>query len=297
MPGGKLIPRPLCHPKSSQPRRERSLTLIASLKCSDGLVLAADSEEVISEPPLLRTHKEKLRILQTAVMSTWTIVAGGAGEYDYIGMIGDLIEEKVSQLGAPDPGKVDNIIRSAVAEVWRDHARYEQRPIDVKILIASRSDDHPHPRLSVVSGAAIRRGSDVEAIGIGDATFKALMDRFIVHGVSSTILADSPAARVFMVYAMQQAKRSIPGIGGNTRIITMTDKGIEYMKLWAVAAIQRFFGGFDQRIRAGVQNLDYAPPGGDPIEYLLATISEGTLEDYRGLKQELKDIDANPALV
>jgi hypothetical protein len=101
------------------------LTLIASLKCHDGLVLAADSEEVISEPPLLRTHREKLRVLQTAVISNWKIVVGGSGEYDYIGMIGDLIEEKVSQLGGPDPGKVDNAIRSAVAEVWRDFARYE----------------------------------------------------------------------------------------------------------------------------------------------------------------------------
>jgi hypothetical protein len=43
-------------------------------------------------------------------------------------MIGDFIAEKVSQFGTPDPGKVDNCIRAALAEVWRDYARYEQRP-------------------------------------------------------------------------------------------------------------------------------------------------------------------------
>src|SRR5436309_2819828 len=111
---------------------ERSLTLIASLKCTDGLILAADTEEVITEPPLLRTRREKLRILQTPAMSNWSVVLGGAGEYDYIGMIGDFIEEKLSDSNSLSltQGDIDNGIRAAVAQVWRGYARYEQRTID-----------------------------------------------------------------------------------------------------------------------------------------------------------------------
>lgn len=293
-----MTTRPLVQMKPQRPRREMSLTLIASLKCVDGLVLAADSEEVISEPPLLRTHREKLRVLQTAIISNWTIVAGGSGEYDYIGMIGDFIEEKVSQFGTPDPGKVDNCIRAAVAEVWRDYARYEQRPIPINMLIASRSEEHPTPRLTVVSGAAVRRGADVEAIGKGDATFKALADRFIQHGLLSTVSASVSAARVFMVYAMLQAKISIPGIGGNTRIMTITQsEGVRYMKSWSVSAIQQFFGSFDQNIRTGVQSLSYAPSGDDPVEQLLRAISERTIKEYRELKKELQRIEEDPQLV
>lgn len=274
------------------------MTLIASLKCADGLVLAADSEEVISEPPLLRTHKEKLRNLQLSASSNWRIVIGGSGEYDYIGMIGDLIEEKVSQFGAPDPGKIDNCIRAAVAEVWRDFARCEQRTVYVKLLIASRSDDHPTPRLAVVSGAAVRRGTDVEAIGIGDATFKALADRFLHHGLLSTVSASASAARVFMVYAMLQAKLSIPGIGGNTRVMTITQgDGVRYMKSWSVSAIQRFFGSFDQNIRTGVQSLSFAPSGEDPVEQLLRAIGEETIKEYRELKKDLQRIEDDPSLV
>jgi hypothetical protein len=277
---------------------EKSLTLIASMKCSDGLILAADTEEVISEPPLLRTRREKLRVLQRPGISNWSIVLGGAGEYDYIGMIGDLIEDKLSQSLCPAQGDIDKCIRAAVAEVWRDYARYEQRSVDIKLLIASRADENSAFRLTVISGAAVRRGSDIEAIGIGDATFKALADRFIQHGMLSTVSANLSAARVFMVYAFWQAKLSIPGIGGNTRIVTMTDKGeIRYMKSWAVGEIQRFFGALDLRIRGEVQSLAHFRAEGDPIERFLAIVSGGVIEAYRELKKELQKIEDDESLI
>jgi hypothetical protein len=278
---------------------EKSLTLIASLRCVDGLILGADTQEVISEPPLLKTTREKLRVLRNPVVSDWSIVLGGAGEYDYIGMIGDFIEEKVSQsASSPTQGDIDNGIRAAVAQVWRDYARYEQRTIDIKMLIASRSNEQSVHKLTVVSGAAVRRGSDVEAIGIGDATFKTLVDRFIPHGMLSTASVDVSTARVFMVYAMLQAKLSIPGIGGSTRIITMTQNGLKWMKSWSVHAIQEFFGGMDAHIRGSVQQLAYSnPQSGDPVESMLATVSKGLMEDYRELKIELDRIDNDETLV
>jgi hypothetical protein len=232
-------------------------------------------------------------------MSNWTIVAGGSGEYDYIGMIGDFIEEKISSFGSPDPGKVDNCIRAAVAEVWRDYARYEQRAIPINMLIASRSDDHPTPRLTVVSGAAVRRGGDMEAIGKGDATFKALADRFIQHGQLTTVSADVKAAEIFMVYAMLQAKLSIPGIGGNTRVMTITDAGgIRYMKSWSVSAIQGFFNTFDSNIRVGVQSLAHHAPGDDPdaVEQLLMQLGQDVIQKYRELKAQLLRIENDPLL-
>jgi hypothetical protein len=148
----------------------------------------------------------------------------------------------------------------------------------------------------VVSGTAVRRGSDVEAIGIGDATFKALADRFIQHGQLSTVSASVSAARIFMVYAMLQAKLSIPGIGGNTRVITMTSDGIRYMKSWSVSAIQRFFNTFDQNIRTGVQSLSHIPSGDDPVEQLLVAVSKEIIKEYRELKEELERIEGDSSL-
>jgi hypothetical protein len=279
---------------------ENSLTLIASMRCTDGLILGADTEEVISEPPLLRTRREKIRVLETPAVADWRIVLGGAGEYDYIGMIGDFIEEKLRTCGSllPNRADVDNSIRAAVAEVWREYARYEQRTIDIKLLIASRAENDRPFMLTVVSGAAVRKGADIEAIGIGDATFKALADRFIQHGRLSTVSANLSAARVFMVYAFLQAKLSIPGIGGNTRIVTMTDKGeIRYMKSWSVIEIQSFFGALDSRIRAEVQILDQLEGKDDPIERFLRIISSGVIDDYQNLKKALEKIEEDDTLV
>ena len=263
--------------------------------------MAADTEEVISQPPLLRTRREKLRILRTSGISEWCVALGGAGEYDYIGMIGDMIEEKLSNMPSPKQGDIDNTIRSAVAEVWRDYARYEQRPIDVKLLIASRCDQDSGFKLTVVSGAAVRKGADVEAIGIGDATFKALADRFIQHGMLSTVSAAVNAAQIFMVYAMLQAKLSIPGIGGSTRIITLAKNGVKQMKSWSVKAVQDFFGEFDANIRTGIQSLSYRISGGvyesDPVERLLAELSKETLKGYLKLKKELEEIEKNENLL
>jgi 20S proteasome alpha/beta subunit len=283
--------------KPKRPRRELSLTLIAGMRCTDGIILAADSEEVILEPPLLKTYREKLRPLQLSP-SNWAIVVGGSGEYDFIRMIGDLIEEKVCQFGDADSGKLDNAIRASVAEVWRDHARYEQRPININLLIASRSEGHSIPRLSVVSGSAVRRGTEVEAIGTGDAIFKGLVDRFIDHGLLSTVSATSGAGRTFMVYAMQQAKLSMPGIGGNTRILTMDGTGIKYMKSWSVAAIQKFFTMFDYRIRSGIQAINmFNSIDSDPAERLIKNVSREMLREYRRLKKELQRIENDVTLI
>lgn len=259
--------------------------------------MAADTEEVISQPPLLRTRREKLRTLWSHP-ETWKIVLGGAGEFDYIGMIGDLIQEKVSQT----PGNGSDIrgaIRDAVTQVWRDHARYEQRSIDVRLLIASYSSDFGFPRLTVVSGAAIREGSDLEAIGIGDSTFRALADRFLPHGMLSTVSSPLEAAEIFTIYAMQQAKLSIPGVGGNTRIVTLKNNGdIKYVKSLAVLAIQDFFSRIDNNIRfclSGVA-LESGPRLNTP-DVMIRYISKGMLRDLKKLQEELKKIETDDSFV
>jgi hypothetical protein len=276
------------------------LTLIASLRCTDGLILAADTEEVIEEAPLLKTRREKLRILDIPIISNCRIVAGGAGEFDYIRMMGDFIEDKIAECGVlvPRQRDIEKCIRSAIADVWRDHARHEGRAIPVQIMIAIRAEDHPSPQLMIVNGASVRRGTDIEAIGRGDATFKALADRFIQHGMLSTVSANLSAARVFMVYAFLQAKLSIPGIGGNTRIVALTDSGdLKYMKSWSVSAIQRFFNAFDQNIRTGVQSLSHELLLDDPVEQLLVAVGQETIKEYKELRKELRRIEEDESLV
>ena len=78
-----------------------AVTLIAGIKATGGLILSADTEEVISEPPLLRSHGEKIHVLSDTV-SDWRIIVAGAGSVDYIGMARDLIREKTISTPAHD---------------------------------------------------------------------------------------------------------------------------------------------------------------------------------------------------
>lgn len=264
--------------------------------------MAADTEEVIDVAPLLRTRREKLRGLRRPPAETWNVIIGGAGEYDYIGMIGDFIQEKMAVRSAPTDADVMGAIREAVAEVWRDYARYENRTIQVQLLVGSFTNTLP--QVTVVNGASVRDGTDLEAIGLGDATFKSLADRYLFHGVLSTVMASAPAARVFAIYAMQCAKASIPGVGGNTRVITIKNNGeLEYVKSLAVLRIQDFFGEFDQSIRLAVQGITHYERDlsnvrvTNQVEVLIKTIGGNMLREYKKLKKELARINADPTIV
>jgi hypothetical protein len=74
-----------------------ALTLISGMITTGGLILAADTEEVISQPPLLRTTGEKIYVLSDLPWrgGGWRAVIAGAGDVDYVGMAKDLIEEKI----------------------------------------------------------------------------------------------------------------------------------------------------------------------------------------------------------
>jgi hypothetical protein len=275
------------------------VTLVASMKCTDGLILAADTEEVIYEPPTLKTTAEKLRVLDTPIISECRVVAAGAGDVGFIRMVGDFIEDKFSESAVlvHSHKQVEKNIRSAVAEVWQDYARYEAS-LPLQLLILSRCPNDP-PRLTVVQRQSVYRGRDIEAIGVGDATFRALADRFIQHGMLRTVSANLKTASVFVVYAFLQAKLSIPGIGGQTRIVTISDEGeLKYMKSWSVSRIQTFFREIDGHIRNVVQIVSQGTnTTDDPIERLIGNISKGLLEDYRELKKDLQRIDEDEMLI
>lgn len=276
------------------------MTLVASMKCTDGLILAADTEEVIYESPALKTTAEKLRMLDTPIMSECRIVAAGAGDVGFIRMVGDFIEDKFSEsiVLVHSHKQVEKHIRAAVAEVWRDYACHETTSLPLQLLILSRCTEEP-PRLTVVQRQSVYRGREIEAIGIGDATFRALADRFIQHGLLSTVSANIKTACVFAIYAFLQAKLSIPGIGGQTRIVTISDEGeLKYMKSWSVSRIQTFFREIDGHIRNVVQILSHGKETtDDPVERLIGNISKGLLEDYRELKKDLQRIDEDETLI
>lgn len=261
------------------------MTLIAAIKASDGIVLAADSEEVI--PEALRTTAQKIRVLYEPAMD-WHISSAGAGDVDYIRMVGDLIQQSVSTGNGTD-AEIRKAIRQVVHEVWRDHVHFEQSAISIQMLLVTYSHDKA-TRLTVVNNGAVRDGRELETFGIGDATFRSLADRYLNKGLLSFVGGDMEALRMFMIFAMQRAKQAIPGVGGNTNIVTVLQNGnTKWEKSWKVSAVQDFFSTLDADIRHLL--------GRTTAEDLVTTVAKKTVRGIKKLRKEIARIEADRGLI
>ena len=127
-------------------------------------------------------------------------------------------------------------------------------------------------------------------------TFRALADRFLPIGHFSYVPGDRESIVAFIVYATLQAKLSIPGVGGMTRVVRICPNGdIKWEKSYKIAAIQRFFHGLDQNIREHCFR-SFAQDKIEP-EILLRTFSRVTMRAFRDMGKEVKKIEDDPRLV
>jgi hypothetical protein len=265
------------------------VTLIAGIMGVNGLMLSADTEESIPEPNALRTHGEKIYVLQPS-LSDWKIVIAGAGDVDWIGMIRDFIWDNASTGNGTD-AEILSAIRKAIHEIWKNYVQYDRAGANVSLLIGSWSADHLL-RFRVVRNTTIRNGRDLEACGVGDSIFRALADRFLNYGRGFRYIAgDIEALRFFVIYAMQQAK-TVPGIGGNTRIVTLDSSGnLKWEKSFKIGAIQTFFRQFDGDLRLLIAQSEKITS-----EEFVRTLSKSTLRRIKQLRKEIERIEHDPIL-
>jgi len=216
------------------------------------------------------------------------VVIAGAGDVDHIGMARDFIEERRDNSPANDADIV-SAIRSSVNEVWKDYARYSPGPVNLQLLIGTYSNDSISG-FWVVNGTAVRKGGVIEARGVGDATFRAIADRFLNFGALSYVVGDPEALRMFVIYAYQQAKRTIPGVGGSTRIITLSRDGhIKREKSLKVLLVQEFFSKMDHNILSFSPGQGFNRDGGP--EKMVREVSKAVLRDIKKLRKQLEQVE------
>jgi hypothetical protein len=273
-----------------------AMSAIGAIRCMGGLVMCADTEEVI--PEALRTRGEKLHVMPAVRFGddSWVIVLSGAGDVDWTHMAKDFIEERVAT-GTGTDAEIIHAIRTSISEIWSDYARYSQDRVSLRLLIGSYSTDK-RSRFTVVTDQAVRQGRDVEAMGIGDATFRGLADRFLSRYVALEV------AQIFSIYAIQQIKETIPGVGGNTRVITLNNDGsTKWEKSFKVMAVQEFFSKLNSEIRHTIDPavLDFtvgpqAAPTEDTLRTLYGRFTETLLSDIEELRREIVRIENDPTL-
>jgi hypothetical protein len=271
------------------------MSAIGAIRCMGGLVMCADTEEVI--PEALRTRGEKLYVIPNVRYGddSWVLVLSGAGDVDWTHMAKDFIEERIAA-GAGTDAEIIQAIRTSISEIWSDYARYSQDRVSLRLLIGSYSTDK-RTRFTVVTDQAVRQGRDVEAMGIGDATFRGLADRFLSRSVALGV------AQIFSIYAMQQIKETIPGVGGSTRVVTLGHDGsTKWEKTFTVAVVQDFFPQMTTHIRRTIDPAvidmtfgSKSPTPGD-LRKLFGSLNKALLRDIVKLRKEIDQIENDPVL-
>ena len=161
----------------------------------------------------------------------------------------------------------------------------------MQLLFAAKGSDGNNEFIAV-SGTAVRLGNKIEAFGVGGEMFRFLADRFFESGFAVDV------AEVFSTYAMQAVKQSVPGCGGNTRMVILRDDGtIHYKNSFEIAAIQNYFREFDSHIRSlllGVPNIDRDSE--EEVEKLLQLLSRFILDNRKQLEEHIRFIRSDKTL-
>lgn len=178
-----LALKPLSHPKSfycpPRPRRlprSRKVTIAAGFVCQDGIVLCADTQEVI--PGFTKNETEKIKVWKDGGFS---IAITGSGETEGIEVAAQLIEDALTEEYSKDePLNCLGIIQTAVRKFFdtsiRPYASFprDDRPfVDLLIAVGVSNKATQYESLFKATGVTVREiHPGAECIGTGQMIAK-----------------------------------------------------------------------------------------------------------------------------
>jgi 20S proteasome alpha/beta subunit len=228
----------LAHP----PTKKVPMTIAMGFPCRDGLVLCADTQEVISG--YVKTDTEKMTIIQSA--PDYNVVITGAGDGDFIEMV---IQEVHAALNSNHPGEpIQRVIKKTLLQLFNDRVvpyanfPYDERPA-ASLLLGIQSDGVV--TLYKSRGAIFRRMNAPECIGTGLALGKSLIAQLFTRDLQL------PQAGIVALYILHQAKTWVDGCGGNSDILLLSSKKLEWRRLPTedVKELEKHFDDFSNAMR------------------------------------------------
>lgn len=196
------------------------MTIAAGFVCSDGIILAADTQETIVG--YTKNSTEKIRIWGDQGLG---IAITGAGDTDLIETIGPEIERALYVDYAPKevrfPEDVKAIIQNTMADSFTKYIRpYASFPKDDRpwcellVAVSVKNEVNEYECLFKVAGTTAREVTfGAECIGSGLILAKSLIERFY----NSFMSMDE--ALLAACYIMHQTKKWVDGCGGNTDLL------------------------------------------------------------------------------
>jgi len=236
-------PRPFLPPIKPRQRlpKGKCMTIAAGFPCKEGLVLCADTQEVISG--YVKTDTEKMTLITDA---GWTVAITGAGDGDFIEMAIQEIQLGVMQIKPPQTlqSKIRDILLDMFTKRVQPYASfpYEDRP-NAQMLIGIQSQGLVG--LYKSRGTLFRRIDTAECVGAGIALGKSLIEQLFRSNLSLK------QASLVAIYILHQAKKWVDGCGGNSDIILMSKDNLKWARLPTdeVKTLETHFDSFFEYMR------------------------------------------------
>jgi 20S proteasome alpha/beta subunit len=304
----KPLPLPDSKPRIKRLPRSKKVTIAAGFVCYDGMILCADTQEVI--PGYTKNETEKIREWKDRGLC---IAIAGAGDTELIEALSQRIESKLTGGYSPREvrftGECREIIEKTLIEFFNTAVRpwatfpRDDRPAmpDLLILLGVSNEVNQYDCLFKTSGTSVRELNPAgECIGTGIMTAKGLIERFYCPFDS---LEDSVLIASYILY---HAKRWTDGCGGNTHVIVSSAKSDFFGCPFSPAEIktlENMFEEFDDLTKPLL--IGFANPNMRPttfksqakdIQERLSEVKRQHSKSLAGILESLARLKSKPSL-
>ncbi len=199
------------------------MTIVSGFLTNNAVVLAADSQEVVSD--FTKASTQKIQI--TNYVGHWRLAMAGSSDHSqYIRLIESELSMRLANLPKFDYPAIVSIIKATVHQVHKQHIwpRPSNRP-EVQIIYAIQGlTPTPSRALLVSEDSAVTPVNDYMSVGIGTYLADYLKKRIYPNRGD---VYNAPIEQVVntAIFVLQQVKKTILGCGEETNVVVFYGDG------------------------------------------------------------------------
>lgn len=209
------------------------MTIAIGLLASDGLVVAADTQEIVGT---MKSDESKLLIANRGLekQKAGALAITGAGDAGYLDSIN---MEVCTKFVSRKSWSFEKVVKKQVKDFYQDH-----------VVPFGKFPDHDRPQLALIAGADVGRYRALWvsekstfsgpkkycAVGLGRAQATVMLRRY--YASMDTVRAASLAA-----YIIFHVKHSVDGCGNETQIVIVKDGYAAHVSPSNIQLMEHYF--------------------------------------------------------
>jgi len=255
-----MTPRlPFLPPKADPPFKRkperRRVTLIAGFLTRDAIVMAADSEEVISD--YAKTSTQKIGIIN--FYGNWLMAIGGAGDAPYIDLFQETLHKRLSLFQKFEFSKIESVIRATLHEIHKKHIwpRHGDQKAAFQAIIAIQGLGESKGRsLLYTCDSALLKINGLKGfmtIGIGGFLANYVIRRSMspFGGISNMPTEQVRNLAVHVLAEVKSRENGIQNVGGETNVLVIhTNGAMRWMIESEVAEVESWMDAYHRSQRS-----------------------------------------------